>query len=130
PMALRASGVTAVDVMNTLASQNLMTPGGNLDAGPDSLTLRVDGRVDSVEAIGNLIVRSRGGSVLRLSDVARIVDGQQATETLARYDGEQAVVLSIVKQSGENTIEVVDRVLSRVALIQETLPEGVELSVV
>src|SRR5690606_35100234 len=72
----------------------------------------------------------RGGSVLRLSDVARIVDGQQATETLARYDGEQAVVLSIVKQSGENTIEVVDRVLSRVALIQETLPEGVELSVV
>src|SRR5690606_29830973 len=100
PMALRASNLTALDVMNTLSTQNLMTPGGSMDTGPESLTLRIDGRVDSVDAIGDLIVRSHEGSILRLVDVARIVDGEQATESLARYDGEEAVLLSVVKQSG------------------------------
>ena len=96
PLALRAGGLTAIDVMNTLQSQNLMTPGGNLETGPQSLTLRIDGRVDSVEAIGRLVVGSREGRVVRLIDVARIEDGAQAVESLARYDGQEAVVLSVV----------------------------------
>lgn len=130
PLALRAAGITAVDVMNTLASQNLMTPGGNLETGPTSLTLRINGRVESVNAISNLIIRSKSGSTLRLSDVAEIEDGAQATESLARYDGEEAVLLSLVKQSGENTIEVVDRVQKRVTELKGNLPAGVELKVV
>lgn len=130
PIALKASALTAVDVMNTLSSQNLMTPGGNLETGPQSLTLRINGRVDSVEEIGKLAIQSQNGSILRLSDVARVVDGEQAVETLARYDGEEAVVLSVVKQSGTNTIEVVDSILKRVDHIRESLPKGVELTVV
>src|SRR5690606_36258470 len=114
PLKLRAAGLTAVDVMNTLVAQNLTTPGGNLETGPQSLTLRIKGRVDSVQAVENLAVRSEDGRILRLSDVARIEDGAEAVESIARYDGEEAVVLSVVKQSGENTIEVVDAVLARI----------------
>lgn len=130
PMLLRASGVTAVDVMNTLATQNLTTPGGNLETGPQSLTLRIDGRVTSVDQVRRLVVKSDQGRILRLADVARVVDGEEAVESLARYDGKDAVILSIVKQSGTNTIEVVDKLQAQLNAIRSTLPQGAELIVV
>jgi HAE1 family hydrophobic/amphiphilic exporter-1 len=130
PIALRAAGLTAVDVMQTLQSQNLTTPGGNLETGPQSVTLRIDGRVTTVEAVGRLVVRSQNGRILRLSDVARVIDGQEAVESLARYDGKEAVVLSIVKQAGTNTIEVVDNVFKRIGSLKQSLPPGMELTVI
>ncbi len=130
PVALRSQGLTAVDVLRTLQSQNLMTPGGNLETGPQSVTLRIDGRVDSVEAVERLVVRAADDRIVRLSDVATITDGEEAVESLARYDGEEAVVLSVVKQAGTNTIAVVDNIFKRMEAVQQTLPEGVELKVI
>jgi hydrophobe/amphiphile efflux-1 (HAE1) family protein len=130
PLALRAQGLTPVDVKNTLQSQNLTTPGGNLETGPQSVTLRIDGRVTTVDAVGRLVVRSKDGRITRLSDVARVVDGEEAVESLARYDGKEAVVLTIVKQAGTNTIEVVDNVFKRVDAIKQSLPKGMELTVI
>src|SRR3954468_362905 len=130
PLALRSAGITAVDVMNTLQSQNLMTPGGNLETGPESVTLRIDGRVTSVDAVGRLVVRAKDGRILRLSDVANVVDDQEAVESLARYDGKEVVVLSLVKQAGTNTIEVVDNVRKRIQSLQKSLPKGMELTVI
>jgi len=130
PLALRANGFTAIDVMNTLQSQNLMTPGGNLETGPESVTLRIDGRVTSVDAVGRLVMRAKDGRIIRLSDVARVVDDQEAVESLARYDGEEVVVLSIVKQAGTNTIEVVDNIQKRIKSLSESLPKGMELQII
>lgn len=130
PLALRAEGLTPVDVMHTLQSQNLTTPGGNLETGPQSVTLRVKGRVDSVDAIGRLVVRSEQGRILRLNDVAKVVDAEEAVESIARYDGQEAVVLSIVKQSGTNTIQVVDNIMKRMDAVKQSLPKGVELRVI
>lgn len=130
PIKLRADNLTAVDVQRTLASQNLMTPGGNIETGPQSLTLRINGRVNTVEAIGQLVIRSDSDRILRLSDVAKVVDGEEAVESLARYDGEEAVVMSIVKQSGTNTIEVVDNIFKRIEQIKKSLPADVELKVI
>jgi hydrophobic/amphiphilic exporter-1 (mainly G- bacteria), HAE1 family len=130
PLALRAAGLTAVDVMSTLQQQNLMTPGGNLETGPQSVTLRIDGRVTSVEAVGRLVMRAKDGRILRLSDVANVVDDQEAIESLARYDGEEVVVLSIVKQAGTNTIEVVDNIQKRIVSLSQSLPPGMELKVI
>jgi HAE1 family hydrophobic/amphiphilic exporter-1 len=130
PVLMRASGVTAVDIMNALKTQNLMTPGGNIETGPESLTLRIDGRAQSVEGIRDLVVRAEQGRILRLSDVADVEDGEEAIESLARYDGQDVVVLTVVKQSGTNTIDVVDRINKRLPSLREGLPPGVELSVI
>jgi hydrophobic/amphiphilic exporter-1 (mainly G- bacteria), HAE1 family len=130
PLALRANGFTAIDVMNTLQQQNLMTPGGNLETGPESVTLRIDGRVTSVDAVGRLVMRAKDGRIIRLSDVARVVDDQEAVESLARYDGEEVVVLSIVKQAGTNTIEVVDNIQKRIKSLSASLPKGMELQII
>ena len=130
PMALRAAGITAVDVMTTLQSQNLMTPGGNLETGPQSLTLRIDGRVRTVSEVAALVIRSDNGRILRLADVAQVEDGEEAVESLARYDGDEAVVLSVVKQAGTNTIEVVDNIYARLDEVRQELPKTVQLEVI
>ena len=127
PLALRAESVTPLDVMRTLQTQNLVTPGGSLEAGPKSVTLKIDGRVSSVEQIERLSIRSSDGRILRLSDVAKVVDGKKELESIARYEGEDLVALSIVKQGGTNTIEVVDAILKRLDAIRSTLPKGMEL---
>jgi len=130
PMLLRADNVTAVDVINVLRTQNMMTPGGNIETGPQSLTLRIDGRVKSVDQVRGIVVRADQGRILRLADVANVEDGEEAIESLARYDGKDTVLLTVVKQSGTNTIQVVDKVLARVKGLQKTLPPGVELSII
>ena len=130
PIALRAHGLTAVDVQRALASQNLTTPGGSLDAGPRAVTVRIRGRVDSVDALARIVIRQTSGAPVRVGDVARVEDGQEELASLATYDGERTVILAVKKQSGTNTVKVVDDVLRRLADVRRVLPAGVHLEVV
>jgi len=130
PLALRAQGITAAEVQRTIGAQNLTTPGGNVETGPDNFTLRLVGRVESPEALGRLILREKDGHAIRLEDVARIEDGSADEATYAQLDNERTVILSVLKQSGTNTVEVVDTVKARLAQVQSTLPEGTKIEVV
>jgi hydrophobic/amphiphilic exporter-1 (mainly G- bacteria), HAE1 family len=130
PLKLRALNLSSVDVQRALASQNLTTPGGRIETGPEALTLRVAGRVDSIDAVGRIVLREDQGHVVRINDVARVEDGQEELKSLANYDGERTVILSIRKQSGTNTVEVVDQVLARLGDVKKTLPAGIELDIV
>jgi HAE1 family hydrophobic/amphiphilic exporter-1 len=130
PMLLRAQNLSAIDVQRALASQNLTTPGGSIETGPQTITLRVAGRVQSVEDIGRIVVREDQGHVARIGDVARVEDGQEDVKSLASYDGEPTVMLSVRKQSGTNTVAVVDQVLKRLDEVRRTLPKGMQLEVV
>ena len=130
PLTLRAENITALDVLRSLQSQNLMTPGGALETGPKSVTLKIDGRVTTVDGVERLVIRANDGRILRIGDVAKVQDSEKELESLARYDGEDVVVLSIVKQSGTNTIEVVDAINKRMEVIRKTLPKDMELVVV
>jgi len=130
PVKLAAAGLTAVDVQRALAAQNLTVPGGTIDTGPRRLSLRVEGRVSSIPAIGRIVVRSRPDHPTRVEDVARVEDGEDEASTYAAEDGMATIVLSIRKQSGENTVAVVDAVRERVAAIEKTLPAGSALRIV
>ena len=130
PLALASFGLTPVDAQRAIATQNLTSPGGSLESGPSTVTLRVLGRVESPEALARLIVSEKGGHAVHLEDVARIEDGVAEETTYAALEGEHTVLLSIVKQSGENTVAVVDAVNERLAEVQKTLPTGMTLDVV
>ncbi len=130
PVALRSHGVTAIDVMRVLSTQNVNVPGGSIETGPKNLTLRVSGRVGSVDEIGRLVLRDHGGHPIRVNDVAHVVDGQEDEESFAQFDDEPTVVLTIKKQSGKNTVAVVDAVVARLDEIRQVLPPGVSLDVV
>ncbi len=119
PAKLAGLGLTAAEVAGALTSQNVQLPGGRVEQGLRDLTLRTYGRVATAEAFGDIAITNRDGTPVRVSDVARVEDGVEEAETLASVNGEPAVVLQVRKQSGTNTIEVVERVKDRL----ET-PEG------
>jgi hydrophobic/amphiphilic exporter-1 (mainly G- bacteria), HAE1 family len=127
---LAAVQVTPADVVRALQTHNVQVPGGRVEQGARDLTLRTYGRVSSPAEFGEITVVSRGGTPIRVADVARIEDSEAEVETLASVDGEPAVVLLIRKQSGTNTIEVVERVRARLAELQGQIPEGWTMRIV
>jgi hydrophobe/amphiphile efflux-1 (HAE1) family protein len=130
PIAMRSLGVTAVDVQAALAAQNLNVPGGSLKSGPQDVTLRVAGKVTSVEQLGDIVVRQSGARPIRVADIAKVEDGAVEQDSAAEFDDEPTVVLMIKKQSGKNTVAVVDGVLARLDAVRSALPAGVKLDVV
>src|SRR4029453_5597267 len=127
---LRAYNLTVTDVSRALTAQNVEIPGGRVDQGAQSLTLRTRGRVQSVAEFGDIVIREKDGHPVRIVDVARVEDGQADVETAANVNGEGTVVLNIRKQSGTNTVEVAREVKSRLEALRTSLPTGYNLRVV
>jgi hydrophobic/amphiphilic exporter-1 (mainly G- bacteria), HAE1 family len=130
PIRLRGAGLSAADVQRAIALQNLTSPGGRVDTGPEQLTLRIHGRAESATEMGALIVAQKDGHSIRVEDLGRVEDGKEEADTAAIRDGVPAVLLSIRKQSGSNTVAVVDQVRERMNEIKGSLPAGYSLSVV
>jgi hydrophobic/amphiphilic exporter-1 (mainly G- bacteria), HAE1 family len=130
PVKLRAFNLSAVDVQRALGSQNLTTPGGSIDTGPQAITLRIQGRVNTVDELSRIVLSNDADHTVRISDVAEVVDGEEELTSLASYDGERTVVLSIRKQSGTNTVQVVDNVLKRLEEVKRALPASIHLEVI
>jgi hydrophobic/amphiphilic exporter-1 (mainly G- bacteria), HAE1 family len=127
---LRAYNLTVTDVSRALLAQNIEIPGGRVDQGSRSLTLRTRGRVQSVGEFSDIVVRERDGHPVRIGDVARVEDGQADVDTVANVNGEDTVVLNIRRQSGTNTVEVARLVKARLQELKATLPTGYDLRIV
>jgi hydrophobe/amphiphile efflux-1 (HAE1) family protein len=130
PIKMRGANVAATDVQRAIATQNLTVPGGRVDTGPEQLTLRIHGRVERASEIGDLVVRHEAGHSIRVRDVGRVEDGAEEATGAAILDGTPTITLSIRKQSGSNTVEVVDELQARAADIKKSLPPGATLDVV
>jgi HAE1 family hydrophobic/amphiphilic exporter-1 len=127
---LRAYNLTVTDVARALQAQNIEVPGGRVDQGPRSLTLRTRGRVPSVAAFNDIVVREKDGHPVRVGDVARVEDGEAERESAANLDGAATVLLQIRRQSGTNTVEVVKAVKERLDELKPNLPPGYDARVV
>src|SRR5437867_1705435 len=127
---LRAYNLTVTDVSRALQSQNIEIPGGRVDQGAQSVTLRTRGRVQSVAEFNDIVIREKAGHPIRVADVARVEDGQAEAETIANVDGAGTVLLQIRRQSGTNTVEVVNAVKERLTDLQRTLPPGYNVRIV
>ncbi|MEK7837454.1 MAG: efflux RND transporter permease subunit, partial [candidate division NC10 bacterium] len=130
PDKLAAFSLSIQQIKEGLLRQNVEIPGGRLTAGKSEEGLRTLGRIESVEAFNELIVADVKGSPVRVRDVATVVDGEQEPRTLSRLNGEVAVSLLIRKQSGTNTVAVVDAVKRRLQEIQKGLPQDIKFEIV
>ena len=127
---LRAQNLTVIDVSRALQTQNIDVPGGRIDQGAQSITLRTRGRVESLEGFGDLVVRQVDGHPVQLRDVARVEDGMADAQTLANVNGDPTVLLQVRKQSGTNTVEIVKQVKLRLAALEKALPPGYQMRIV
>ena len=129
PLKLKALGLSPLEVAAAINAQNTTLPGGRVDTSRDYYTLRVNGRVESVEALRAIIVRDQAGRAIRLDEIADVADGVQDADTSAMWNGERTVLLALSKQSGTNTVAVVDAIFERMADVQKELPAGYTLEV-
>jgi hydrophobic/amphiphilic exporter-1 (mainly G- bacteria), HAE1 family len=127
---LAGRGLTAADLVRALQAQNVQIPGGQVEQGMRDLTLRTYGRVASPAEFGDIPVAERNGYAVKIRDVAAIEDSTADPESVALVDGRPAVVLQIRKQSGTNTIEVIDRAKARLEELRAQLPKGWNMRVV
>src|SRR4029077_17699556 len=127
---LRSYNLTVTDVSRALMAQNIEIPGGRVDQGPQSVTLRTRGRVQTVAEFNEIVVREKSGHPIRIADVARVEDGEADPETIANVDGASTVLLQIRRQSGTNTVEVVNAVKERIGELKAALPPGYTIRVV
>jgi len=127
---LRAYNLTVTDVARALQAQNVEIPGGRVDQGPQSVTLRTRGRVQTVTEFADIVIRQKEGHPVRVGDVARVEDGEAEPDTLANVDGIGTVLLQVRRQSGTNTVEVVRAVKDRLTGLKAALPSGYTMRVV
>ena len=127
---MRAYNVTVNEISRALQAQNIEVPGGRVDQGSQSMTLRTRGRVQSVAEFNDIVIRQTEGHPITLNDVARVEDGEAEPSTIASIDGVPTVLLDVRRQSGTNTVEVVKNIRERLDEITPTLPPGYQARVV
>jgi hydrophobic/amphiphilic exporter-1 (mainly G- bacteria), HAE1 family len=129
PLKLKALGISPVEVAAAINAQNITLPGGRVDASRDYYSVRVQGRVASVEDLGKIIVRDSSGRSVPLNELAEVKDGMEDLQTSALWNGERTVLLAVRKQSGTNTVAVVDAIKQRLVDLQQELPLGYKLEI-
>jgi hydrophobe/amphiphile efflux-1 (HAE1) family protein len=126
---LDARGLTVADVTNALRSEHVELPAGRIETEGREVNVRVMGEALDLETLRHLVVREGNGSPVYLSDVALVEDGFEDLRRMARVNGEPAQGLGIRKQRGANAVAVAQGVRAKVAEIQKTAPEGMEVGV-
>jgi HAE1 family hydrophobic/amphiphilic exporter-1 len=130
PTRLRAYNLSTVDVANALRSQNLELPGGRVNEGAKTVTLRTMSRVTKVEDFNSIVITTKNGYPVKIGDIATVEDGGVDPGSISSLNGGAAVTLAIRKQSGSNTIAVINAVKQRMAEVIPTLPKDLRFVIV
>jgi HAE1 family hydrophobic/amphiphilic exporter-1 len=126
---LNSHGLTVDRVRDAIVSENVEVPGGYIPQGDAELTLRTLGRLESTDQFTNIVVASAGATPIRLRDVATVEDTTREARTGALFDGRRTVVMDVRRQSGQNTVEVVEAVRARLDQVRKTLPREANVTV-
>jgi HAE1 family hydrophobic/amphiphilic exporter-1 len=127
---LAAYGIPISSVREAVARQNADAPGGNVTQGGREDSLRTLGRLPDARAFEELVVGTVNGAPIKVRDLGRAEDGTKEQRSLARLNGVPTVTLEIRRQSGENTVAVIDGVKKALARVQAQLPPDVKLQVI
>ncbi len=126
---LLAYQITAQDVMRALQRENVELPSGRIESETKEYSVKVKGEFLKVQDFNDLIVGYSKGAPIRLRDVGRAEDGMEEKRSIARFNGLPAVGMGVQKQSGTNTVEVIERVKKEIEAIRKTLPVGMNLEI-
>ncbi|HLM59284.1 MAG TPA: efflux RND transporter permease subunit, partial [Pyrinomonadaceae bacterium] len=129
PDRLRAFNLSVTEVTSAVRAQNQEQPGGYVNEGTRSITLRTFSKVENVKDFEEIVITTRNNYPIKIKDIARVEDGGVEPSTAASLDGTQSVSLAIRKQAGSNTIALISGVKARMAEIVPTLPPDLKVAV-
>jgi len=129
PTALSSYGLTLEDVRTAISAANVNQAKGTFDGPRQSYTIGANDQLLSSEQYRPLVIAYRSGAPVRLSDVARVVDGAENVKQAAWMNTTPAVIMNIQRQPGANIIAVVDRVKALLPQLKASLPAGIDVVV-
>jgi len=126
--ALQARGLSPADVVNAVNLQNLILPSGTAKFGETEYTVKMNGSPDAIAGLNDLPVRTANGTTTYLRDVAYVRDGFSPQTNIVRQDGARGVLLSVLKNGGASTLDIVDNLRALLPRASQTLPADVKVT--
>lgn len=129
PGKLSAYGLTPLDIRNALNRENVELPSGKITGNQTELIVNTKGRLKTVEDFNNLIVKSDGTNIVRVSDIGFANLGPENEETVLKQSGTPMVAVAIIPQPGSNYVEIADEFYRRLEQINKDLPADIKLDI-
>ena len=126
---LNAYQLSFSDITSAIQSENLSIPGGTMDDGRETFSVRIPGEFKEVRPIEDIVVKIQNGKPIYVRDVANVQYSFEDRTTYARLNGKEVVSLGVRKRAGENLINIAEKVKTLLAQERKTVPAGVELTV-
>jgi len=126
--ALQARGLSPADVVNAVNLQNLILPSGTAKFGETEYTVKMNGSPDAIPGLNDLPVRTANGTTTYLRDVAYVRDGFSPQTNIVRQDGARGVLLSVLKNGGASTLDIVDNLRALLPRATQTMPADVKVT--
>ncbi|HJR41500.1 MAG TPA: efflux RND transporter permease subunit [Gemmatimonadaceae bacterium] len=130
PEALNATRVGVSEVVQALRLQNLAAPVGRITGPLEERSIRLKGRMEDPREFAQLVVAERNGQLIRLGQVADIIDATEEQRSVSLYDDKEAVGIDIKKSKGYSTTTISDEIRARVEGVRATLPPGTTIDIV
>ena len=126
--ALLAKGLTPNDVVNAVNTQNLVLPSGTAKIGATEYVLATNGSPDTIAGLNSIPVVTRNGATTYLSEVAHVRDGFSPQTNIVRQNGQRGVLVSIIKNGGSSTLDIVSALLAQLPLVAQILPKDLKIT--
>ena len=128
PEALAARNIGLDELSAALRAANVNTPVGTFDGPRQTLTLQANKQLRNAAEFADIIVSNRGGSPVRLKDVALVEDSVETVKSWATLNGENSITLAVLRQPGANTVRVVDGVRAALPGLRSQMPLSINLT--
>jgi len=129
PAAMQSRGLSANDVANALAAQNLLTPAGTQKIGNFEYAIQLNNAPVDFAGLADLPVFTANGAMVYLRDVAQVRDGNPPQTNIVHVDGNRSVLLAVLKNGAVSTLSIIDGIKQRVEELRKTLPDTVSLAI-
>ncbi|MFL9988228.1 efflux RND transporter permease subunit [Paraburkholderia sediminicola] len=127
PVALQARGLSAQDVANALAGQNLITPVGTEKIGDYEYTLQLNNAPSEIKALGDLPVKAANGTTVYIRDIANVRDGSPPQTNIVHVDGRRSVLMSVLKNGSVSTLGIISGIKQRLAAGKASWPDNLRI---
>jgi len=128
PAALQARGLSAQDVANALAAQNLIVPVGTQKIGEYEYTLQLNNAPSDIRALGDLPVKTVNGTTVYIRDVAQVRDGNPPQTNIVHVDGSRSVLMTVMKNGSASTLAIIEGVKKKLLDAKESLPDTLQIA--
>jgi len=128
PQKLLAKGLTPMDIVNAVNAQSLTLPSGYAKIGNLQYTIRTNAMPDTIEKLNDIPVKYVNGATVFLRDVGNVRDGWAVQQNVVRENGQNAVLLSVIKNGNASTVTVVEGVLAALKIAREAAPAGLQIN--